>query len=96
MMKVRMSAELAALLGELAELVGLANVAREKEFTYTMEYYGAKWIWIRRRPWCFENIVKAEDIVARDTRVTIANMEKAIEIMRKECGSGGDGDSNGD
>lgn len=69
------------LLGQLMEAVADANLVYEQRFIYSLEYYGGKHLWIRRRGWVFDGWV---DIVARDTRVTEENLLIAYEAMRNE------------
>lgn len=69
------------LLAQLMEITAEANRIREKEYVYTLEYYGGRHLWLRRRGWVFDGWT---DIVIRDTRVTEANILLAIQAMRRE------------
>jgi len=69
------------LLGYLMKTVAAANRRFARQRIYSMEYYGGKHIWIRRRDYAFAGWT---DITPRDTRVTGANLKQAIEDLRKD------------
>ena len=75
------SERIPVLLAQLMEITAEANRIREKEYIYSLEYYGGKPLGPRRRGWVFDGWA---DIVIRDTRVTEANILLAIQAMRRE------------
>ena len=55
---------------------------RQKEWIYTLEYYGGKWIMVRRRNYVYEFEGK-QDVVRRDSDATTAvSLAGAIASMR--------------
>jgi len=70
-------------IARLAGLVAEANERRRGKYIYTFEYYGGRWIWVKRRGYVIAVVLDA-DVVRRDTRTTAAGLDAAIAAMERE------------
>lgn len=67
--------------GYLAMLVSAEN-SRQKDYIYTMEYYGGKWLWVKRRGYVYGYDRRA-DVVSRDTDAdSMESLAGALASMR--------------